>query len=177
MPAPKGTLTRAMSCSPPCESRTVTRRLSDRLETNGNGWAGIHRQRSYQREDVLKIMLADIGALVIGQFVIGDQADIVLLETLKQLVQNLALTLLHPSDIRVAFRNLLARAAPIGRHFLHSGDHLLFKAADAFHEEFVEIGSRNGQELYPLQQRIARVRSLGENPPVECQPRQFAVEI
>ena len=38
---------------------------------------GIHRQRRYQREDVLEIMLADLGALLLGQLLVRDQPDVV----------------------------------------------------------------------------------------------------
>ena len=47
-------------------SRTVTSRFSDRLETKGNGCAGIHRQRRHQRKNILDIMIRGLGALLLG---------------------------------------------------------------------------------------------------------------
>ncbi len=50
----------------------VVREVGD----EGKRMGGVHRQRRYQREDVLEIMLADLGALLLGQLLIGDQADV-----------------------------------------------------------------------------------------------------
>ena len=71
IPAPSGTLIRAMSCSPPCRVAHVTKRLLDRLETKGNGWAGSIASGVTSGKMFLQIMLADLGALFIGQLVIG----------------------------------------------------------------------------------------------------------
>ena len=122
-------------------------------------------------------MLTDVGALLLGQLLIGDQAEVELPQAGQQFAQHLSLALLHPADFRVAFCNLLARTASIGRHLQHPGDHLLLEAADPFHEEFVQVGGGDGEKLKPLQRRIARIRGLGKDPLVEGQPRQFAIEV
>src|ERR1043166_498877 len=51
------------------------------------------------------------------------------------------------------------------------------EAGHSHHEEFVEIGAKNGQKLNPLQQRNACVLRLLQNPAVELQPRQITIDI
>ena len=48
---------------------------------------------------------------------------------------------------------------------------------DAHHEEFIQIAGDDGKELHPLDQRMARVLSLQQNPLVEFQPAQLAVDV
>ena len=57
------------------------------------------------------------------------------------------------------------------------GCDLLLQAADADHEELVEVGLEDGQELEPFQQRHARILGLFQNAAIELQPAQLAVEI
>ena len=58
-----------------------------------------------------------------------------------------------------------------------AGLHLLLQAADADHEELVEVGAEDGQELEPLQQRHLRVLGLLQHAAVELQPAQLAVDV
>ena len=51
------------------------------------------------------------------------------------------------------------------------------KAADADHEELVEVGLEDGQELEPFQQRHLRVLSFLQDAAVELQPTQLAVDV
>ena len=50
-------------------------------------------------------------------------------------------------------------------------------AADADHEELVEVRAEDGEELEPLQQRHGRVLGLFEHAAVELEPAQFAVDV
>jgi len=52
---------------------------------------------------------------------------------------------------------------------------MALEAGGAHHEEFVEVVGRNGQEAHPLQQRMMLVAGLFQDPAVEVQPGQFAV--
>ena len=45
------------------------------------------------------------------------------------------------------------------------------------HEELVEIGRDNRQEFHPLEEGIRSVEGLLEDPRVELEPREFAVEV
>ena len=55
--------------------------------------------------------------------------------------------------------------------------HLAAQTRDPHHGEFVQIVAGNRQEPKPLQQRVRRVHCLFQNPRIERQPRQFAVQI
>ncbi len=58
-----------------------------------------------------------------------------------------------------------------------AGLHFLLQAADADHEELVEVGLEDGQELEAFQERHGRVLGLFEDAPVELQPAQLAVDV
>ena len=49
------------------------------------------------------------------------------------------------------------------------------EAADADHEELVEVAGKDGGELEPLEQRDRLVHRLGEHPVVEGEPGELAV--
>ena len=72
---------------------------------------------------------------------------------------------------------LLGRGATVDRQILDSAQLLPFQAGDAGREEFVDVRSGDGQEAQSLKQRMRHVGRLLQHPAVECQPRQFAVEI
>ena len=54
---------------------------------------------------------------------------------------------------------------------VHAGADLLLEAADPLHEELVEIGADDREELDPLEQRGARVLGLVQHAPVEARAR------
>ena len=73
---------------------------------------------------------------------------------------------------------LLARRHAVGPGA--DGDarlHLLLQAADADHEELVEVGREDGQELEPFQQRHRRVLRFLQHPAIELQPAQLAIDV
>ena len=82
-------------------------------------------------------------------------------------------------------RTRLARScrAARGRHPVgpgadrDAGLHLLLQAADADHEELVEVRAEDGEELEPFQQRHGRVLRLFQDAAVELQPAQLAVDV
>ncbi len=78
--------------------------------------------------------------------------------------------------ILVDQRKLFVRRAPVDRRGGVARAVQFAQAGDAHGIEFVEVGGRDRQEPHPLQQRHARVRGLVQHPPVEGDPRQFAVE-
>ena len=73
-------------------------------------------------------------------------------------------------------RQLLAqRLAVVADH----GDALALpalQAGDAHHEELVEIVGRDRQEAQALEDGMVGVARLLENPPIEVQPRQLAID-
>ena len=95
---------------------------------------------------------------------------------LEQLGQQCALLGLERADLDEALRDLLLRRAAVVGQLLHPGDRLLLEAADPLHEKFVEVRRGDGQELHPLEQRIALIQRLGEDAPVEREPGELAIE-
>ena len=83
-------------------------------------------------------------------------------------------------DMAIAFRLALKRAHQLFADLLQQG--LLgvgcpvAKDGFALHEEFVEIGSKDGEELCPFQQRRALIQRLGEDALVEVQPAQIPIQ-
>ena len=69
----------------------------------------------------------------------------------------------------------LARGQPVGGLDLQAHVGPALQAGDADHVELVEVAGEDGQELHPLQQRLAGVLGQREHPLVEGQPGQFAV--
>src|SRR4029077_1066330 len=87
-----------------------------------------------------------------------------------------ALAALKVADLAIALGNLLMRGAAVHRELMDASSDLLLEAADALHEKFVEIGSGDGEELKPFEQRIARVFSFRKHTAIELQPRHLAIE-
>src|SRR5699024_1077149 len=54
---------------------------------------------------------------------------------------------------------------------------LLQRRGDTNHEELVEVGGADCQELHALEQRMHRIAGLGEHALVELQPTELAVDI
>jgi hypothetical protein len=52
----------------------------------------------------------------------------------------------------------------------------LLEAADTLHEEFIEIGTDNGDKFYPLKQRCPLVLRFVNYPAVELKPSQLTVQ-
>ena len=61
--------------------------------------------------------------------------------------------------------------------FGHARGGLQLQAADALHEELVDVRAGDGQELDALEQRVAVVLGLGEHAAVEVEPGELAIEV
>ena len=85
-----------------------------------------------------------------------------------------ALELAHDG---IALGDLLLRRAAVDGALLHPGGDLLLQAADALHEELVEVRGRDGEELHALEQRLALVLGLVQHAAVEREPGELAVEV
>jgi len=53
----------------------------------------------------------------------------------------------------------------------------LFQAANAFHEEFIEIAADDCEVLDAFQQGSGVIRSHMQDPAIELQPGQFPVQV
>src|SRR5262249_1673768 len=73
-------------------------------------------------------------------------------------------------------RELLAGAHRVRAALLDVPRELLLEARHPDHEELVEVGAGDGEELEPFERRDLRVEPLLEHPLVERQPRQLPVD-
>ena len=78
---------------------------------------------------------------------------------------------------RLIARELLFGGQTVFRARVHLGLDLLLDRGDPDHEELVEIGPEDRDELEPLEQRVALVERLLEDAVVELEPRQLAVDV
>ncbi len=72
---------------------------------------------------------------------------------------------------------LLVGGPAVGRAGDLAGLDLLAQAGDPDLEELVEVAGEDGQELDPLEQRVALVARLVQDAGVELEPRQLAVQV
>ena len=80
-------------------------------------------------------------------------------------------------DPRPGRGELLGRRPAIGGAADRAGLHLLAQPGDADLEELIEVAREDGQELGPLQQRVALVAGLVEDAGVELEPGQLTVQV
>src|ERR1017187_3798115 len=108
---------------------------------------GIERLRRDQRENILDVVVAEIFLLLGFQFLIRIDDDAARGELADQLRQKLALMELDIAQTLVAFDDLLLRRASVGSELVNRGHYLMLQAADSLHEEFVDGGASDGEEL------------------------------
>ena len=80
----------------------------------------------------------------------------------------------HPGLDRV---DLLARRQPVGAAGVDPGVELVEEPGDPDHEELVEVGGVDRAEPEPLEQRHPRVLGQFEDPLVEVEPGELAIEV
>src|SRR6185369_3802608 len=106
-----------------------------------------------KRKDIGVVMLAKLFSLLRGQCVISLDHNALLLKERGDLMKRLSLAEIDIPDDSVAFHDLLARRAAIQGKLPHAGPDLLLEAADTLHEELVQVGADDGNELEPFQKR------------------------
>jgi hypothetical protein len=112
-----------------------------------------------------------------GQVLPRAQRDVVLTQDIEQLEIGGPDVARERAHERHAFVDLLLRRAAVDGQVLDPGADLLLQAADPLHEEFVEVGVDDRQELDALEQRRARVLRLVQNTAVEGKPGELAVQV
>ncbi len=70
---------------------------------------------------------------------------------------------------------LLGGRQPVLAHLRDAGGDLAVEAGHAHHVELVEVGGGDRQEAQALEQRVAGILRLFQNPPIELQPGQLAI--
>ena len=169
-------MTRAKPRSPVSGSRrpTAIDRLS--VEMYGNGMARVDRERREDREDLVEEALAE-RLVVLGDGRVVDELDALGRERPADVDEDRRVVGDEVEDALAGGRQLLVGGAPVGRAGDLAGLDLLAQAGDADLEELVEVAGEDGQELDPLEQRVALVARLVEDAGVELEPRQLAVEV
>ena len=72
---------------------------------------------------------------------------------------------------------LFVGAEAVDRRVVDAGAELLEQGRDPHHEELVEVGGRDGQELDALEQRVRGVGGLGQHAAVELEPAELPIDI
>jgi len=102
--------------------------------------------------------------------VLGEGREQLPLEDLARVLQQL------PDDVADP-RQLLARGEAVGAALGLGLLQLLVQTGDPDHEELVQVGEGDGQELQPLEERPVVIRGLLQYPRVEREPGLLPVEV
>ncbi len=137
----------------------------------------IDRQGREDRKDLVVKELPGVFAIGIVQLRPTADSDAVLLEAgMQGLEPALHLPAQQDRDALVDERELLVGRQPVDGAGGDAGVALAVQAADALHEEFVEVVREDGQEPDAFQKRNAIVLGQLEHTLVEVEPTQLAVE-
>ncbi len=140
--------------------------------------ARIEGQRRQHRKDSLMEILGGAPELGLAQIGVVEHEDVFGRQRGHQFVQTLARLVQHASSAsrRMAI-NCARGPMPSGPDLHRARLHLGRQAGDPHHEKLVQIGTKNGEELHALQQRIALVLGLLEYAPLEGQQAQLTVDV
>src|SRR5262249_49159372 len=148
------------------------------VEQVREGMAGVDGQGREDREDLFAKDRAEVAALDLGEVAHAAQEDAFTLEGGQDGVETGIGLVAQPGHLADDLLEDL-----FDRHAVGAGAEgdaeldLLLDAADADHEELVEVGLEDGEEFQALQQRNVRALGLLEHAAVELQPAQLTVEI
>jgi hypothetical protein len=137
----------------------------------------IHRQRRHERENVTVVVVAQRPLVGGGERVGGRDVYVVLRKRHEQLREQASLVGLDLADHGVAFGYLLLRRTAVDRELLNARGNLLLEAADALHEELVQVRRRDGEEADPLEQRVAAILRFSEDATIERESGELAIEV
>ena len=138
----------------------------------------IDRERRQHGEELAVELLGEVAPLAPPQLVPAHDLQPVLAQGREQVVvEQPPLARHHRPHLGVDRRELLlGRAVRARGELAHVARQLLLQSAHPLHEELVEVGVEDGDELQPLEQRVRRVLGLVQHPGVELQPRELAVQ-
>ncbi len=139
----------------------------------------VHRQGGDQRENLLDEIASQIFLMVRAELAVAFGAvnlDAFFLQLPYQVQGAEIDVFFHGADVIQAVLDLFHRCSAVDRQVMDPGHHLLFQAADPFHEKFIQVRRGNGQEFQALQKRDPAVLGFGQNPAVELEPGQLAVQ-
>ena len=114
--------------------------------------------------------------LAVGQLAAFDDVDVTLLQRVAQAVPDFELPQLQVADPGRCHSDLLRRGQALRRECLHPGADLCLQPGEAHHDEFFEVGGRNGDKAQAFEQRVLLALGFGEHALVEPEPGDLAVD-
>ena len=173
-----GTFTRAKCSVPVHRVANLHRERQRQVGDVRERVPGIDGERREHREDLRLEVLVDRAPLARRQLAHVDEAHAVRRELRQQLARGSgagprAAAPRARGSPRAVRRRTARRAVPCTT----PAPTCRRRPADAHHEELVEVGAEDRQELQPLEQRHARIDRLVQHARVELEPAQLAVEI
>jgi hypothetical protein len=138
--------------------------------------SGIDRERCEDRRHARVKLAGHRRLLFLRQPARAHDAHAGTVERMQQFVEDAVHVALQRLHALADGFELLPRRQAVHRAFANPVVDELADAADAHHQELVEIRGRDAEEFRPLEQRHVRALSLGQHAPVELEPAQFAIE-
>ncbi|MDR6169303.1 hypothetical protein QE359_000332 [Curtobacterium sp. SORGH_AS776] len=154
--------------------REVERQPGDVRE----GVRRVDRERHEHREDLLVEVLAHpepVGLVEVGPVLDVDASRVEV--RLERPDERLRVAVLQLVRLRRDVAQHVARCATdVGRHG-DAGVDAALQAGDPDHEELVEVGREDRQEVRPFEERLRAVLAEFEHALVEPEPAEFTVEV
>ena len=139
--------------------------------------ARVERQRCQHRADFPREVPSQIVThrrRPISRF---EEANLLIGQPLTEFVPYVGLVAQHAIGADAHRLELCRGAVPVRRHVLEPLAQLLQCGGNANHEELVEVGRGNGQELDAFEERVTGIAGLSQHPFVELEPAQFTIDV
>ena len=137
---------------------------------------GVDRQRRQHRKHRFEKMLFQPGLLFAVQAVGADVLDAFLPQKTGENGETFLLVFLQALDLDQQLFQLLLRRAPVRALDRDAFPDLSGKTRHPHHEELVQIGRGNRQEAHPFEQGMAGILQFLQDPAVELQPGELAID-
>ena len=157
-------------------ARQLQRHHQAHVGDEGKGVRRVHRQRRQHREHALHEIAVEKLRVLAGELCGAVKDDAGLREQRAHMGEGGLLGGDQFARAGIDRVQLLGRGGAVGGAFEHAGAGLADQPGNPDRIELVEIGSADGDEAQPLQQRMMGVLSLGNDPEIEVKPGQLAVD-
>ncbi len=138
---------------------------------------GVERERSQHRENVPREVLPQVGLDLRRPLMRVQEHDPLVGELAPEAVPRGSLLVEHFVGDAAHLVQLRRHVEPVRRMILDALAELPHRCRQPDHEELVEIGAGDAEELDPLEQRMRGVGDLGQDAAVELEPAQLAVDV
>ena len=138
---------------------------------------GVRRLRRHQWVDVVHVLRAEPIAIFLLQVVVVGNHDVVLGESRDDVEERHAFPGLEVMDDRVALVDLRLWASAVHAETDDPCPYLLLESPNPLHEELVEVRADDRHEFQPLEQWHPFVLGFRQDPVVEVEPRELAVQV